>query len=299
MGKEIIIPRATRRDIFQAIARDGIKWAGSLDDHEFLSRLYDLEVMPSYDGRYKNASSDIFTHTKSFKGDWDDYWVFKDGRFNLLECDGNEFVAFLCEMINPIVRPDQNERNALLNLFNNELKEHGYEIVETTSSFGKLRYELRGSLSETIDAIDGIGDVLSSENIQRQITRMKTNIEKDPELAIGTSKELIETVCKTILDRFGTNYSNDNLPRLTKTVLDEITSRMNIVDTESAEIIKRIDGSLATLIQSIGELRNKHGTGHGRVENKKIIDGKYSALAVNAASTISYFLLQLYQEVEK
>lgn len=298
MGKEVNIPRSTRLDIFQAMMRDGIKWSGDLNHLEFLSRLYDLEAIPSYDSRYKTASADISTHTISFN-DWGDYWVFNDGRFNLLECDGNEFVAFLCEMINPIVRPDKKEREALLKLFNDELRDLGYEIVETTSNFGKLHYELKGVLAGTIDALDEIRDFLSSENIQRQITRMKSSIEKDPELAIGTSKEFIETILKTILDRLGIQYGNENLPRLARMVLDEILSRINDSEPETSEILKRIDGSLATLIQSVGELRNRHGTGHGGGSDKKILDRKYASLAVNSASTVAYFLLQIYQDMEK
>lgn len=299
MGEEINIPRSTRRDIFQAMMRDGINWSGSLNDHEFLSRLYDLEAMPSYDHRYKTASADISTHAVAFKGDWDDYWVFKDGRFNLLECDGNEFVIFLCETINPLVRPDEKEREALLKLFNDELRDLGYEIVETRSNFGKLHYELKGVLADTIDALDEIRDFLSSESIQRQITRMKSSIEKDPELAIGTSKEFIETILKTMLDRLGKQYSSENLPKLARMVLDETLARVNESDSETSAILNRIDGSLATLIQSVGELRNKHGTGHGGGSDKKILDRKYASLAVNSASTIAYFLLQVYQEIER
>ncbi|MGI0087729.1 MAG: abortive infection family protein [Nitrosotalea sp.] len=299
MGKEIEIPRFTRLDIFQTMSREEMKWSGSLDDHAFLSRLYDLESMPSYDSRYKTASADIRTHTVDFKGDWDDYWIFKDKRFNLLECDGNEFVAFLCEMINPVVRPDEKEREALLKLFNGNLKEHGCEIVETRSNFGKLHYELKGVLAGTIDALDETRDFLSSENIQRQITRMKSNVEKDPELAIGTSKEFIETVSKTILDKLGEQYNNEKLPKLTRMVMDALLTRTSDSNPETSEILKRIDGSLSTLIQAVVELRNKHGTGHGGGIDKKILDRKYASLAVNSAATLGFFLLQLYQEMEK
>jgi len=61
-------------------------------------------------------------------------------------------------------------------------------------------------------------------------------------------------------------------------------------------VLKRIDGALATLVQSIGELRNKHGTGHGGGKDKITLDHKYASLAVNSASTIALFFLQLYRE---
>ena len=38
---------------------------------------------------------------------------------------------------------------------------------------------------------------------------MEDQIEPDPELAIGTAKEFIETICKTILQKKGETYEND------------------------------------------------------------------------------------------
>lgn len=61
---------------------------GRLDQIEFFSRLYDLETLPSYDHRYKNALDDISCHLH-----WDDYedcWFFKDCRFKLMHGDGDE-----------------------------------------------------------------------------------------------------------------------------------------------------------------------------------------------------------------
>lgn len=196
------------------------------------------------------------------------------------------------------MRPDSGEREFLLKLFNDELRETGYEVVETRSSFGKIHYELKGVLSNTIDVLDEMRDLLSSESVQRQITRMKSSIEKDPELAIGTSKEFIETILKTMLEKLGRQYGGENLPKLTRVVLNELMNRTDGHDVGTSEILKKIDGSLATLIQSVGELRNKHGTGHGGGTEKKILDRKYASLAVNSASTVAYFLLQLYQEAK-
>ena len=297
MNEENKILRPTRLNIFQILKRDEINWSGRLSDADFLSRLYDLESMPSRDPRNANAKWDIITHTINWPGDWDDYWIFEDKRFNLMECDDKEFVDFLCEMIHPIVRPNQNEREVLLKLFNEELKDNGYEIVEAHSVLGKLRYEPKNVLSTTLDALDVMRDedILSTENIQRQITRMRSNIEKDPELAIGSSKEFIEAISKTILDALNIQYNNENLPKLTKMVLKELSDG-NSHSAETASVLKRIDSALTTLVQSIGELRNKHGTGHGGGKDKIILDQKYASLAVNSASTIALFFFQLYKE---
>jgi hypothetical protein len=46
---------------------------------------------------------------------------------------------------------------------------------------------------------------------------MESSITSDPDLAIGTAKELVETVAKTILDELGIGYAkSDDLPTLVK-----------------------------------------------------------------------------------
>jgi hypothetical protein len=37
-------------------------WPGRLEEPEFLMRLWDLESMPSTDGRFSNAAEDIWQH---------------------------------------------------------------------------------------------------------------------------------------------------------------------------------------------------------------------------------------------
>ncbi len=137
------ISEATRHHIFRLIREEDISWSGSLNDVDFLSRLYDLNQMPSHDIRVKDAKSDIITHTVSFPGDWDKYWIFDDDRFNLLRSPDNDFLRFLCEVLNPSVRPDEIETQSLLKEFNDVLKPAGFVIVAEVSAFGKKRYRPR------------------------------------------------------------------------------------------------------------------------------------------------------------
>lgn len=52
-----------------------IPFYGRIDEISFLSRIYDLEKMPSKDRRYRNALGDISCHLRF--GDYDDdFWFF-------------------------------------------------------------------------------------------------------------------------------------------------------------------------------------------------------------------------------
>lgn len=76
---------------------------GRLGEIAFFARLYDLEKLPSFDHRYKNALNDISCHLRW--GDYEDCWFFQDQRFKLMQDDGDEpLLNFICEMLHPAVR---------------------------------------------------------------------------------------------------------------------------------------------------------------------------------------------------
>jgi AbiJ N-terminal domain 3 len=81
------ITEVTRRRLVEGLEVRGIVWSGALEDTEFLSRLYDLDALPSTDPRFRSASEDIFQHRVNSPTDWDDDWVFSDPRFGLADSD--------------------------------------------------------------------------------------------------------------------------------------------------------------------------------------------------------------------
>jgi len=130
------ISQITRRDIVDAIAAEKINWSGRMEEPEFLSRLFNLTALPSTDGRFRDAAGDIWQHRIN-NFDWEDDWVFYDGRFNLMNGDDETFLAFLCETIHPVVRPDPAEAERLSQLYNQYLRNDGFQIVEKTRLSGK------------------------------------------------------------------------------------------------------------------------------------------------------------------
>jgi hypothetical protein len=114
------VTEITRRNIFDARTLASIHWAGRLDESDFLARLYDLKEMRSTDYRFGDAAGDIWQHRVRNR-DWENDWVFTDRRFDLLRCPDAELLRFLCEMVHPIVRPDAEQVDRLVALFNEHL----------------------------------------------------------------------------------------------------------------------------------------------------------------------------------
>ncbi len=289
----------TRKNIIQIFKSEGVKWFGKLNDVIFLSRIYDLDALPSTDARYKTATWDISTHRVSFPGDWPEDWVFGDPRFNLHNCPDEEFLRFLCETIDPAVRPEGKETDLLLQEFNRELGEDGIQIVKMKTPFGNFRYQGKGITPSTIDALLEIREAVSKLNwgyVDREIIRIRNSMEDDPELAIGTAKELVESVLKTILtERGDAPKGNEDLPKLVQKTLQSLgLLGASQEGKKTRETTRKILGALATLVQSTAELRNLHGTGHGKHGRTAASDSRYASLAVNAAATVTLFLVQAH-----
>lgn len=129
------ITEVTRRNIFDAMTMENVNWAGRLGEVQFLSRLFDLKALPSTDHRFGDASRDIWQHRVN-NYDWESDWVFFDPRFNLMHCEDEVFLRFLCETIHPVVRSNAEEVQKILNLYNSLLRIDGFELSEYTKISG-------------------------------------------------------------------------------------------------------------------------------------------------------------------
>lgn len=294
------ISQITRRDLVDAILVEKVNWAGRLEEPEFLSRLFDLSALPSTDSRFPNAKGDIWQHRINNPEDWEDDWVFYDRRFNLLNCDDEVLLRFLCETIHPVVRPDVTEAERLCQLYNSFLKNDGFQLVERTRLSGKPIFVGRYVGVIGAPGVSAAKEALSGSDVTyvaQQITRMEAAVNSDPGLAIGTAKELIETCCKTILNERNVEFSSSmDIPQLVKLTSKELKLTPDDIEDQAkaAETIKRLLSNLATITQGIAELRNKYGTGHGKVAKTKGLSPRHAKLAVGAASTLAVFLVETH-----
>jgi hypothetical protein len=294
------ISQITRRDLVDAILVEKVNWAGRLEEPEFLSRLFDLSALPSTDNRFPDAAGDIWQHRINNPQDWEDDWVFYDRRFNLLNCDDEVLLRFLCETIHPVVRPDVTEAERLCQLYNSFLKNDGFQLVERVRLSGKPVFVGRYVGVIGAPGISAAKEILSGSDVTyvaQQITRMEAAVNSDPGLAIGTAKELIETCCKTILNERNVEFSSSlDIPQLVKLTSKELKLTPDDIEDQAkaAETIKRLLSNLATITQGIAELRNKYGTGHGKVAKTKGLSPRHAKLAVGAASTLAVFLVETH-----
>lgn len=137
----------------------------------------------------------------------------------------------------------------------------------------------------------------STEYMSQQIDLMVIMCNENPTEAIGKSKELIESCCKTIIESLGESIdTNIKTPQLVKQTfkLLEIPDGNIEMDSKEEKIIRQITGSLNGLSTGIIELRNHYGSGHGRVVNFKGLSKRHAELAVGSSITLVRYLWDTY-----
>ena len=297
------ISEATRRDLVDSLQLEKVQWSGRLEEPDFLARIFDVNALPSKDHRFTNAYRDIWQHRVNNATDWEDDWVFYDSRFDLLHCDDELFLRFLCETLHPVVRSDHEEVERLQQLYNYFLRADEYEIVEKARMAGRPVFAARQTELRTETALKTLRKSLpdgGTNYIAHQITRMESSIYDDPALAIGTAKELVETVCRTVLSQRKIDAPVTlDLPQLVKLTAKELKLTSSDVDyqEEASETIRRLLGNLGAISASLAELRNRFGTGHGKPADVKGLSPRHAKLAVGAASTLAIFFHETYQEI--
>jgi len=143
-----------------------------------------------------------------------------------------------------------------------------------------------------------VADRLDAAQLRLHIDRIRNSVDSDPAVAIGSAKELVETTCKTILsERQIAHEESPDLPKLVRTVTKELRlTPDDVKDAEkTTEAMKKLLGSLSAAVQSLAELRNLVGTGHGRDGRARGPRPRHARLAVGAATTLAMFLFETHE----
>jgi len=295
------ITALTRRDITDFITSERVDWSGRLEEVALLQRVWpDLDSMPSTDNRFPNGAGDIWQHRVNNPQDWDEDWIFDDHRFGLRNGADELFVEFLGQMLHPVVRPDAEEVRRLLTFFNECLERDDWELVEVEQMSGKPVFQGRRreavkspTQALELDQYERLGD---PQVLRDHLRRVDRDLKNDPPAAIGSSKELVESVCKTILDDYEQPYKRgDDLMDLYKKVQAVLGLNADAVkdSKRGSEASVKALQALVTTIQALAELRNAIGLGHGHPDRSPALT-RHGRLAFNSAVAISEFLLDTW-----
>lgn len=167
-------------------------------------------------------------------------------------------------------------------------------------AYGKCRSILDRINATTIADVGAtkLKELFNSDYISAQIDLMVKMQDENPTEAIGKAKELIESCCKTILEKEGCIIDMDwDMPRL----VDETFKYFGIMpkqlsdEIKGAKSIKQVLGNLKAIAQGIAELRNLYGNGHGKASSFTGLEPRHASLAVGSSITLTRFLWDSYE----
>lgn len=148
-----------------------------------------------------------------------------------------------------------------------------------------------------VDAIIEAAEVIDIRHIQPHLNRIADSVDADPAQAIGSSKELLETVSKAILHELGDDFDQFNtLQQLVKAAFKSLDlATEDIPDAKKgADSIRKVLAGLSQIVHGVAELRNQYGTGHGRLENERGITSRHARLVAGSVSTLVTFMLETF-----
>ncbi len=182
--------------------------------------------------------------------------------------------------------------------FLDEVEEHTSLRSFLRENEAKLFVELYGGDDEeVIDDLQAASAALGLDDIDIHAARIRHGLREDPGLAIGSAKDLLETVLKAILGLTGNGpETRVDMPSLVKMTnqqlgLDAAGERGN---EPGAEQRRRLFGSLSAIVNATGELRNAgFGVGHGGVARPEL-DIPTARLAVAAAVALATYYVEAH-----
>ena len=153
---------------------------------------------------------------------------------------------------------------------------------------------LVAAVSRGFEELDAVRQVTSID-LTQHVQRIRDALPNDPYQVIGATKDMLEATMKTILHQRG-HEETDNIqfPALANHCLLELgLKEASPPGTEVKRHLRRMASSAQRMIETVNELRNWAGTGHGRVVGREPeITEADASLVASAGLILAAWLLR-------
>lgn len=213
----------------------------------------------------------------------------------LAEINGNPAMA---ECIKDILHPTFGlaDRDGTLVKLNRALGYDGFRVEDDWDGL-KIEPMVKSALSH-LEEIRKRAAAIDHEWLQSEVRRIERSCDSDPTAAIGAARDMVESVCKSILDAFEEPHgTSEKLPALVKKACKRLQLAPEDVSEKARgiESIRLVLSNLGTIAQHVSELRNLYGS-HGGSHDRRGLLPRHARLTIGAAGTLALFLLETYEE---
>lgn len=156
---------------------------------------------------------------------------------------------------------------------------------------------LHAEIDSGLDPISGDVELklrgLGSDFVADVWRKARARCANDPDGAVTAARNLLESVCKHILDELTTAYdSHDDLPALYSLTAQQL----RIAPSQHTErIFKQILGGCQSVVEGLGALRNRLSDSHGQGKVVVRPAQRHAELAVNLAGSVAVFLVATWE----
>jgi hypothetical protein len=173
----------------------------------------------------------------------------------------------------------------------NALRRDGAPLDEK----GQLTAPLPAVTAATMDLSD-YSRLSAPEVVSAHLDRINAGARDDPPATIASCKELLESSCKFILEDYEVVYSGkDDLLSLYKKTAEALKLNAESVpeSAKGSQAAQRALRSMSTVVQSVAELRNELGLGHGRTAKSPAL-ARHARLTAALTTGIVQFLFDTW-----
>ena len=147
------------------------------------------------------------------------------------------------------------------------------------------------AIASGLEQIDAVTNVI---DLGQYSSRVKDALPDDPYQALGATKDMLEAAMKTILDGKGIQGVDQlDFPTLTTRCFAELgLTASSPPSTDGERLVRRIVSSAKRIVVAANELRNRAGTGHGRIVGKETeITAADASLVASVGLVLAAWLL--------
>ncbi|WP_345673447.1 abortive infection family protein [Yinghuangia aomiensis] len=173
----------------------------------------------------------------------------------------------------------------------------GDDLAELREAFGRdgvrVGDDLRLHTAQVSRLVLHATQLTEPSGIHAELERVRRFGAEHVDDAIGAAKQLIEATAKVVLLERGLPVDErEDLPALIKQAQKALhlhpaalPAATTTASPDNAESIRRILGALTSAAIGVAELRNRYGTGHGRLAAPSGLRPRHARFAVGTAST--------------
>lgn len=133
--------------------------------------------------------------------------------------------------------------------------------------------------------------------LDREFRRALAFIESDPPAAVTAACSILEALFKVILDKEAVPLP---AKKTIKPLWAAVQKTIGLAQTGVVEEdIGRIISGLTSVIDGIGALRTHAGSAHGRRPQDYMVTSREARLAVHAAHTLCFFVLETWESADR